>query len=103
MVKSQAPRQVSAALLEIGEHLAAWRRLRRLTAAEVADRAGISIGTIRRLETGAGATLENLLRVARVLGFLDLVLGQLDPYSTDIGRLRADQALPIRVRHRNSS
>ncbi|HBJ72834.1 MAG TPA: transcriptional regulator, partial [Actinobacteria bacterium] len=44
-----------------------------------------------------------LLRVARVLGVLDLLTGQLDPYSTDLGRLRADEALPIRVRHRNST
>ena len=103
MVKQQTPRAVSTALSEIGEHLASWRRLRRLTIAEVADRAGLSLGTIQRIEAGSGATLENLLRVARVLGVLDLLTGQLDPYSTDLGRLRADEALPIRVRHRNST
>jgi transcriptional regulator with XRE-family HTH domain len=83
----------------IGEDLSTWRKLRRLTVIEVADRAGVGRSTVLRLEAGAGSTLENLLRVARALGVLDAVAGALDPYATDVGRLRADEIMPERVRH----
>ncbi|MHB1596537.1 MAG: helix-turn-helix transcriptional regulator [Streptosporangiaceae bacterium] len=82
----------------MGEQLATWRRLRRLTAAQVADRAGISRHTVMRLEGGQGASLENLLRVARALGVLDTLTAALDPYSTDVGRLISQESLPERVR-----
>lgn len=60
--------------------------------------AGIGRSTVLRLEAGHGASLENVLRVVRALGVLDQLTGSLDPYSTDVGRLRADEALPARVR-----
>jgi hypothetical protein len=41
--------------------------------------------------------MENLLRVARVLGVLDNLVAALDPYATDLGRLRSQEALPERV------
>lgn len=39
-----------------------------------------------------------LLGVLRALGQLDALGKALDPYETDFGRARADQALPQRVR-----
>jgi hypothetical protein len=51
-----------------------------------------------RLENGEGATMENLLRVARALGVLDQLVEAVDPYKTDVGRLRSEEALPERVR-----
>jgi hypothetical protein len=51
-----------------------------------------------RLENGEGASVENLLRVARALGVLDVLVAALDPYATDLGRLRSQEALPERVR-----
>lgn len=83
---------------EIGQSFGTWRRLRELTLAEAADRAGIGVSTLRRLEHGQGATLETVLRVARSLGVLDELTRSLDPMSTELGRLRAVQALPTRVR-----
>lgn len=96
------PAAVTRALREMGEDLSTWRKLRGLTAAEVADRAGLAAKTVLRLESGQGATLENALRVARALGVLDSLTEALDPYATDVGRLRADEALPMRVRHRRA-
>ncbi|WP_395656516.1 helix-turn-helix domain-containing protein [Nocardioides sp.] len=79
--------------------MAAWRKLQGLTAEQVADRAGLSRGTLRRLENGETSVgLDVLLNVARVLGALDRVVEALDPYETDLGRARADEALPKRVR-----
>jgi transcriptional regulator with XRE-family HTH domain len=96
------PAPVTRGLRVLGEDLATWRRLRRLTVAEVADRAGVGTSTVLRLESGTGATLENTLRVARALGVLDLLTKAVDPYSTDVGRLRADEELPRRVRRRRT-
>lgn len=83
----------------VGAHLSAWRKLQSLTAEQVAERAGISRGTLRRLENGETSVgIDVLLNVARVLGQLDRVVEAFDPYETDLGRARADQALPKRVR-----
>ncbi len=92
------PRRIRRALVQIGEDLRTWRRLQRLTVEQVADRAGVARSTVLRLEAGAGANLETTLRVARALGVLDQLVASLDPYESDVGRLRADEALPERVR-----
>lgn len=97
-MRTPTPLPVRRALGAIGSQLATWRRLRGLTAAQVADRAGVSRGTVVALETGRGASLENALRVARALGVLDLLAKAADPYETDLGRARAEEALPRRVR-----
>ena len=103
MATSNTPVAVAAAQRHIGSDVATWRRLRRLTAAQVADRAGVSRHTVMRLENGDGASLENVLRVARALGVLDLFAAAIDPYSTDVGRLRSEEALPSRVRRREQN
>lgn len=59
---ASTPRPVGRAMQRIGQDLATWRKLRRLTVAEVADRAGISESTPGRLENGRGASLENVSR-----------------------------------------
>jgi hypothetical protein len=43
--------------------------------------------------------MENVLRVARALGVLDQIAAAMDPYATDVGRLRSEEQLPQRVRH----
>ena len=98
----RTPVVVARALDGLGRDLSTWRKLRHLTVEQVADRAGVSRSTVLRLERGQGVSLENVLRVARALGVLDLLLKALDPYATDMGRLRADEELPTRVRARGA-
>ena len=98
MGKARTPAVVTSGLLSIGGDLATWRRLRRLTVAQVADRAGVSRYTVMRLENGEGASVENLLRIARALGVLDSLVATLNPYLSDVGRLRSEESLPERVR-----
>ena len=98
----RTPVAVVRALDGLGRDVTTWRKLRHLTVEQVADRAGVSRSTVLRLESGQGASLENLLRVTRALGVLDLLTRALDPYATDIGRLRADEELPTRVRARGA-
>ena len=98
----RTPVAVARALDGLGRDVTTWRKLRQLTVEQVADRAGISRSTVLRLERGQGTSLENLLRVARALGVLDLLTKALDPYATDVGRLRAEEKLPTRVRARGA-
>ncbi|MDR2565001.1 MAG: helix-turn-helix domain-containing protein [Bifidobacteriaceae bacterium] len=90
---------VKAAAGDIGQQLAAWRKLLGLTAEQVADRAGIARGTLGRLEHGdLGVSLGAVLSVASGLGILNGIVLATDPYETEFGRARADDALPKRVR-----
>ena len=99
MTSRPPPAKVRQSAVQLGEHVAIWRKLQRLTAEQLAERAGISRGTLRRLEHGdPGVGLDVLLSVARALGQLDRLVEALDPYGTDLGRARADWALPQRVR-----
>jgi transcriptional regulator with XRE-family HTH domain len=99
---SSAPLPIRRALRAVAENVVVWRKLRGLTQAQVADRAGVSTKTVRRLEDGeGGVTLENGFRIFRALGVLDNLPRALDPYETDVGRLRADERLPQRVRPKN--
>lgn len=92
-------RKVLDATSVIGEQLTSWRKLLGLTAAQVADRAGIARGTLARIEHGdPGVSLAAFLSVTHALGQLDRVVDATDPYTTDLGRARADQILPQRVR-----
>jgi transcriptional regulator with XRE-family HTH domain len=97
-----APLPIRRAIRTVAEDVVIWRKLRGLTQTQVADRAGVSAKTVRRLEDGdGGITLENSFRIFGALGVLDTVPRALDPYETDVGRLRADEQLPRRVRPKN--
>jgi transcriptional regulator with XRE-family HTH domain len=98
-MQRSVPPAVARSLRQVADDLATWRKLRGLTQAQLADRADVHRDTISRLERGdGGVSLENVLRVLRGLGVIDGVTHALDPYESDIGRLRADEHLPRRVR-----
>lgn len=99
---SLTPPPVRRALRDLSDSLEAWRKLRGLTQVQLADRAGVSRETISRIERAdGGVSTENLLRVLRALGILENLPRALDPYESDVGRLRADEQLPRRVRPKN--
>ncbi len=98
-MRRPVPFQVHQAGSDIGEHLAAWRKLRKLTVQQVAERAGTTRHTVSRLEHGdLTVGLGIFLSVTRAVGIVDDVVQATDPYQTAFGRARADQALPRRVR-----
>ncbi len=84
---------------QIGENVATWRKLQRLTSQQLAERANVSRATISRLENGdSSVSLETFLNVCRSLSMLDGLVEATDPYETDYGRARVDELLPLRVR-----
>ena len=96
------PPQLRRALRALAEDISTWRKLRGLTQAQLADRSNIARTTLIRLENGdGGVSTENFLRVIRGLGILDDLTAALDPYESDVGRLRSTQQLPERVRPRS--
>lgn len=62
--------QQTAAEMEVslGERLKTLRLHRNLEQATLAQRAGISVRTLRNLESGAGSSLRTLILVVRALG-----------------------------------
>jgi len=90
---------VNDAFSEIGEYLKTWRRLYKLKASQVAERAGISPGTLYKIENGDHSiSTSAFLEVARSLGLLDALTESLDPLSSDFGRARVTENLPKRIR-----
>jgi transcriptional regulator with XRE-family HTH domain len=99
--EKRIPPAVARATRGVAEDLVTWRKLRGLTQAQLADRAGVSRDTMSRLERGEGGiSLETLLRTLRALGLLDILTDAFDPHRSDIGRMRSDEELPKRVRPR---
>ena len=84
---------------QLGENIRTWRKLLGLRAEQVAERADISLATYSKIENGhLGVSLAKFLAVLRALGLLQKVEEATDPYESDLGRARADQHLPKRVR-----
>ena len=86
MSSSPTPRVIDAGLVSVGKHLQMWRKLNHRSIEQAAAQAGVSVSTLRRLEQGQGATLENFLRVARTYQLLDRILDAVDPLEHDRGR-----------------
>ncbi|MGW9631319.1 helix-turn-helix domain-containing protein [Agromyces sp. NPDC055520] len=96
---SNLPAVILRSAREIGQDFAGWRKILGLTAAQVADRADVTRGTLRKLEHGdPSVSFHVVLRVARALGILDTLTAALDPLDTDLGRARAGQLERKRVR-----
>ncbi|WP_086150519.1 helix-turn-helix domain-containing protein [Cellulosimicrobium sp. KWT-B] len=99
MTVSRTPTAETRSLRAVGEHLQTWRKLDGIAQALAAERAGISVATLRAIEQGESVSTENLLRVTRVLGVMDDLAAALDPMNTDRGRARRREA-PAAVRIR---
>lgn len=91
--------RIDRELAEFGEHVRGWRMVLGLTAQQVAERAGITRDTLRKIESGdAGVGFGNVAQVLRALGILDQVVEAVDPLGSDIGRLRAGNLAKKRAR-----
>lgn len=94
----RTPLAVVDALDQIGENFAQWRKLLRLSIDDLAEKSRVSRSTIMRLERGEGASLENVLLLARAMGILGEVVASSDPFEHDRGRELLSSLLGDRVR-----
>ena len=84
---------------ETGNHLKTWRKIYALKAAQVAQRAGISLGTLSKIENGdPSVSAAAFLEVLKSLGLLETFKNSLDPLNSDLGRARVNDSLPKRIR-----
>jgi transcriptional regulator with XRE-family HTH domain len=99
LMSKYSNRKTEEALKEVGDYIRTWRLMHGLKASQVADRARISLGTYSKIENGQSSVgLLAFIEVLRSLGLLNNFVQALDPYETDLGRARADQHLPKRIR-----
>ena len=97
------PDPVTRAIAKLGRDLSLARRRRRLSQASLADRSGIGVNTVRRIEKGEpSGSIEHLARVLYVLGELERLEKLLDTGSDEVGLLMMDEDLPQRIRARQS-
>jgi transcriptional regulator with XRE-family HTH domain len=75
--------------LELGQRLRAQRMLMDLSQQEVAERAGLSKGTVSNLESAGQGTLESLVRVVQALGLVHELQELFVPKPATIAHLQA--------------
>ena len=95
----------------LGAHIRDLRMSQRLTQAELAERANVSVGALKHLETGSGATTTTLVKLLRALG-QERWIDTLGPSRSSFNPLelleareqqRGKPARPTRVRHRRTA
>lgn len=80
-------------MIELGDMVRRWRMVREMPASVLADRANITEATLRNIERGDGAKvrLGAFVSLVRVLGVESRFFEALEPFNTEIGRVRADR------------
>jgi len=77
---------------QVGEQLRLHRKNRRMTQPELAERAGIGLATLVRLENTGQANLSNVLRVMRALRLPDRMEDALQlPAASPLEQLRRQE------------
>jgi transcriptional regulator with XRE-family HTH domain len=99
--------QLEAAL---GARLRSLRIAKRLTQAELAEQANVSVGALKHLESGSGATTTTLVKVLAALGRADWIEMLAPPPTTfsplellDAREKQRKRERPQRVRHQRAA
>jgi transcriptional regulator with XRE-family HTH domain len=98
------PLPAARALAKLGRDLSLARRRRRLSQSSLAERAGIGLNTLRRLEKGEPrGSIEHLARILHVLGEIERLERLIDTGADEVGLVMMDENLPQRIRQRKST
>lgn len=89
---------------ELGQRLHALRLAQSLSQAELAERAGISVSTVKLIEAHGRCTLENFIRTVMALGLTDQLQTLFALQIRSIDQMeRAEQALRKRAPRRRAA
>jgi transcriptional regulator with XRE-family HTH domain len=98
------PLQVRRTLRQLGADLRDARKRRRLSTAVVAERAQISLPTLRRVERGdASVALGTYATVLWVFGLSDRLAGLAAPATDAVGLSLEEERLPERIRMKRNT
>lgn len=93
MVQRRSVRQ-ERLLREFGANIQRWRKINRMSASALAERAFITRQTLRNIESGTGTPrLDSLFAVLTIIGIADAVVSAADPFKNNAARPRIDQIL----------
>ena len=99
MTELHLPLPVQRAIRKLGSDLSLARRRRHISQASLAERTGVSLSTIRRMEKGdPRVPIHFFARALHVFGELAALERLLDTAKDDIGLTLMDEQLPKRVR-----
>ncbi len=94
---------VEEAVQLLGSNLKAARLRRRLPQSVIAERSGVSINTLSKLENGdCGVTIGNVAAVMNALGLLGMVSELASSEQDRTGLMLEERRLPQRVRRRKT-
>lgn len=86
----------------LGERLKKHRLIRNFTQTELANRAGVGISTIARIETGQGGNLDNVVKIAIGLGLINEFAELFDIAPANIKEVIDQKNLRQRASKKNS-
>ena len=85
----------------LGERLKAQRLSLNLTQAALAEKSGIGVSTVARIESGQGGTLDNVIRIAIALGMINHFADLFERAPTNIKEVIAKQNPRLRASNKN--
>ena len=86
----------------LGQRLKTQRLSLNLTQAALAERSGIGISTVARIESGQGGTLDNVIRIAIALGMINHFAQLFENAPTNITEVIAKQNSRLRASNKSS-
>ncbi|EAZ97473.1 helix-turn-helix domain-containing protein [Marinobacter sp. ELB17] len=90
------------ALQSVGEHIKLARQRRKLSQSLLADRAGVGVVTVRRLEKGESVGIDTLANILVALNLEDTLLKVASPSEDEVGIAMEKRQTPKRIRKRSS-
>jgi transcriptional regulator with XRE-family HTH domain len=91
---------VEHALRKLGQDISSARRRRRITKALMAERAGIALNTLSKIEQGgSSASMAAYASVLFVLGLTETLRDLADPSRDLTGLMLEEEQLPQRIRY----
>ncbi len=98
-MKRKLPLSIRSGLKKLGNDLKKARLRRRLKMAVVADRAGISLETLAKIQKGnSGVSIGNYAAVIFAIGLGTKWMGLADIENDTVGQMLDEERIPMRAR-----